>query len=49
MQDLELRFTNQEISSWGGVSLLKKMLYSLGFMDISDGLPLPSAGIEQGL
>jgi hypothetical protein len=48
MQDLELRFTDQEISSWGGVSLLKKMLYSSGFMDILGRLPLPLQGSNRG-
>jgi hypothetical protein len=44
MQDLELRFTDQEISSRDGVSLLKKMLYLSGFMDILIRLPLPVQG-----
>jgi hypothetical protein len=48
MQDLELRFTDQEISSWGGVSLLKKMMYSSGFMDILARLPLPLQGSNRG-
>jgi hypothetical protein len=48
MQDLELRFTDQEISSRGGVSLLKKMLYSSGFMDILARLPLPVQGSNRG-
>jgi hypothetical protein len=48
MQDLELRFTDQEISSRGGVSLLKKMLYSSGFMDILTRLPLPVQGSNRG-
>jgi hypothetical protein len=48
MRDLELRFTDQEISSWGGVSLLNKMLYSSGFMDILARLPLPVQGSNRG-
>ena len=33
MQDSELRFTDQEISSRGGGNLLKKMLYSSVYVD----------------
>lgn len=48
MSSLELRFTDQDISSWGGLSLLKKMLDRTGFMHHLSSLPLPSQGSNRG-
>ena len=48
MSSLELRFTNQEISSCGGLSLLKKMLDRSGFIHYLESLPLPAQGSNRG-
>lgn len=40
--DFELRFTDKEITAWGGMSLMKRMLDHLGF-----GAALSSAGLPQ--
>lgn len=38
--DLELRFTDKEITAWGGMALMKRMLDHMGF-----GNALASAGL----
>jgi len=47
-QQIKLRFTNDEISSWGGLSLLKKMLDQSGFINYLQTLPLPQQGSNRG-
>jgi len=41
--DFQLRFTDKEITAWGGLSLLKRMLDHMGFDDAlaASGLPQP--------
>ena len=41
--DFELRFTDKEITAWGGMALMKRMLDHLGF-----GGALAGAGLPQG-
>jgi hypothetical protein len=41
MQKTEIQFTYCEINSWGGVSVLKKMLYQSDFVRHLEELPLP--------
>lgn len=48
MAQIELRFTDQEISSWGGLSILKKLLDNSGFVDYLNILPLPVQGSNRG-
>jgi hypothetical protein len=48
MSQIELRFTDQEISSWGGLSILKKMLDNSGFVNYLETLPLPVQGSNRG-
>lgn len=48
MSNIELRFTDQEISSWGGISILKRMLDNSGFMSFLGELPLPPQGSNRG-
>jgi hypothetical protein len=48
MSKIELRFTDQEISSWGGLSILKKMLDNSGFVNYLETLPLPVQGSNRG-
>ncbi len=44
MSQIELRFTDNKISSRGGLSILKKMLAQSGFIFHLESLPLPVQG-----
>jgi hypothetical protein len=44
----EIRFIDKEISSWGGVSILKKMIDQSGFAKYLVSLPLPVQGSNRG-
>lgn len=48
MSQIELKFTDDELSSWGGLSILKKMLHQSGFMEHLESLPLPAQGYNRG-
>jgi hypothetical protein len=48
MMQTEIRFTDREISSWGGVSILKKMIDQSGFATCLSSLPLPVQGSHRG-
>ena len=43
--DFDLRFTDKEITAWGGMSLMKRMLDHLGFDAAlcAAGLPQPKS------
>lgn len=45
---MELRFTDKEISAWGGLGFLKKMLDSSGFFKLLTQIPLPLQGSNRG-
>lgn len=45
---MELKFTNKEISAWGGLSILKKMLDKSGFLTFLSEVPLPVQGSNRG-
>ena len=45
---MELRFVDKEISSWGGLSILKKMLDGSGFLKLLSKVPLPIQGSNRG-
>jgi Transposase DDE domain group 1 len=44
----ELKFTDQEITAWGGLALLKQMLDTLGFKEAVAGWGLPPPGSNRG-
>lgn len=44
MQELKIEFIDKEISSWGGLTILKKMLETSGFEQFLTTLPLPEQG-----
>ena len=48
MSQIELKFTDEEIGSWGGLSILKKMLDQSGFIQHLESLPLPVQGSNRG-
>jgi hypothetical protein len=41
MQNTVIKFVNREITSWGGVSILKKMIGQSGFATYLGNLPFP--------
>ena len=45
----EIKFTSREVSAWGGMALLKRMLDQMGFRQAAAGWDLPAAGIQPWL
>jgi hypothetical protein len=43
-----IQFIDTEITSWGGVSILKKMIDKSGFVSYLESLPLPEQGSHRG-
>jgi len=41
LENLKIEFTEREITDWGGISLLKKMVDKMAFESHLDSLPLP--------
>jgi hypothetical protein len=48
MQKTVIKFVDREITSWGGVSILKKMIDQSGFSHYLENLPLPLQGSRRG-
>jgi len=46
--NIELRFTDKEITAWGGMGLMKRMLDHLGFDAALAGCGLPQPGSNRG-
>jgi NADH:ubiquinone oxidoreductase subunit len=44
----EVQFIDHELTSWGGVAILKKMIDQSGFMSYLERLPLPEQGSNRG-
>lgn len=42
--NIDLRFTDKEITAWGGMGLMKRMLDHLGFDAALAGCGLPQPG-----
>src|ERR1051325_2408348 len=45
---LELRFSDKEITAWGGMALMKRMLDHVGFEDALEACGLPVPGSNRG-
>ena len=45
---MEIDFVDKEITAWGGLSILEKMVESTGFKQILNCLPLPIQGSNRG-
>jgi hypothetical protein len=45
---IHLRFTDKEITPWGGMSLMKRMLDHLEFDTVLTGCGLPQPGSNRG-
>ena len=48
MKNLELGFSNKNITPWGGMVLMKKMLDHFGFIKNLEEAPLPKPGSNRG-
>lgn len=46
--NFELRFTDKEITPWGGMALMKRMLDHLGFEPALKQAGLPAPGSNRG-
>ena len=46
--DFELRFTDKEITAWGGMGLMKRMLDHMGFDAALSQAGLPQPGSNRG-
>ena len=44
----EIKFTSKEVSAWGGLSLLKKMMDGMGLQDAIRHWNLPTPGSNRG-
>jgi hypothetical protein len=44
----EIQFIEADLTSWGGVSVLKKMIDQSGFLSCLESLPLPEQGSNRG-
>jgi len=48
MSDLKIEFTDKEITPWGGIALLKKMIDKMSFIELLKTCPLPAQGSNRG-
>jgi len=48
MSEMELQFIDDEITAWGGLAILKRMMDSSHFLDHLRTLPLPAQGSNRG-
>lgn len=48
MGELRIEYTDKEITAYGGIALLKKMLDKMSFNDLLQNLQLPSRGSNRG-
>ena len=46
--DFDLRFTDKEITAWGGMAIMKRMLDHLGFDAALSAADLPQPGSNRG-
>ena len=44
----EIKFTSREVSAWGGMALMKRMLDSMGFQNAATRWDLPEPGSNRG-
>jgi hypothetical protein len=44
----QIKFTNREVSAWGGMALMKRMLDQMAFQQAASGWDLPQPGSNRG-
>ena len=47
-EDFEIKFTSREVSAWGGLALMKRMLDSMSFRNAASRWNLPEPGSNRG-
>jgi hypothetical protein len=47
-RDVELSFSDKEITPWGGMALMSRMLQKIGFREALGGVQLPTQGSNRG-
>jgi len=48
MKDLKIEFTDKEITPWGGMVLMQKMITKMGFEPVLKRSALPTQGSNRG-
>lgn len=48
MSELKIEFTDKEITPWGGIVLLEKMMDKMSFFQVLKDAPLPAQGSNRG-
>ena len=48
VSEIDLRFTDNEVSPWGGLSVIFKMLERCGMEEALSSCPLPQQGSNRG-
>ncbi len=48
MSNLKIEFTDKEITAWGGVAILQKMMEKMSFVEELKNVPLPVQGSNRG-
>jgi hypothetical protein len=47
-KEIRVEFTDQKVTAWGGMKLMKDMLDSIGIKEFMGGLNLPEKGSNRG-
>ena len=48
VKSIEVRFSEQKVSAWGGMKLMREMVNSIGIKEFMSGLNLPEKGSNRG-
>jgi hypothetical protein len=48
MSSLKIEFTDKEITAWGGIAILQKMMEKMSFAEALKSAPLPVQGSNRG-
>ncbi len=48
VEDFDVKFTSREVSAWGGLALLKKMMVGMGVQEAIRSWGLPAPGSNRG-
>jgi len=48
VKEIQVSFTNKNVTAWGGMKLMKDMLDSIGIKEFMGGLDLPEKGSNRG-
>jgi hypothetical protein len=48
MSNLKIEFIDKEITAWGGIAILQKMMEKMSFSEVLKNAPLPMQGSNRG-